>query len=209
MVLFVIFSGRCLFADGSFYLWKILQGGSFHAFSYHRCVAQFLFELPVVVALKLGIVDLHWLILAFGVGCTCAWPIAMWMCYRLAPQHFWLVMFACAMGYLNACFMAVGEHIVAHAFFWPAVFSLLFVRPLTPMAAVSLLLSSGILLRSYESLVFLGPPLAGWQFGACGRDTKDPRLKRFWDWLLCGFLYAGASRLTEWFIPNSVQLRRV
>ena len=160
-ILFAIISRRCLYADGSYYLLRVLVAGNFTEMISCRSFAAYLFQLPVVVAFNLGITNLHWLTLAFGVGCFSAWPVAMYLCHRMARQHFWLVMLACAAGYLNAAFMAVGEHIVAHAFFWPALFAVLFVRPLTPSAAVILLGSAGLLLRSYESLLFLGPPMAG------------------------------------------------
>jgi hypothetical protein len=178
MIFFAIVSGRCLYADGSYYLLRVLQAGNFTEMIHSRCFAAYLFQLPVVVAFKLGITNLHWLTLAFGVGCFSAWPVAMWLCYRMAPQHFWLVMLACALGYLNAAFMAVGEHIVAHAFFWPALFAVLFVRPLTPASAGVLLVSAGLLLRSYESLLFLGPPLAGlavWRL-VSGDDRRGPKV---------------------------------
>jgi len=81
-------------------------------------------------------------------------------CHWLAPRHFWLVMLGCAAGYLNAAFMPVGEYIIAHAFFWPVLFVILFANPLKPLAAGILIVSAAILLFSYESLLFLGPPLA-------------------------------------------------
>jgi len=158
-VILAIITGRCLYADGSYYLLRVLQAGTFTEMISNRSFAVYLFQLPVVAAIKLGITNIHWMTLAFGIGCFCSWPVAMLLCYRMAPQHFWVVMLACAAGYLNAAFMAVGEHIVAHAFFWPALFAILFVRPLNLPAAVILLLTAGLLIRSYESLLFLGPPL--------------------------------------------------
>ena len=68
---------------------------------------------------------------------------------------------------LTTYVMAVGEHILAHALFWPALFVLLFARPLKPLAAVILLASAIGLLFSYESQIFLcAPPalLALWRF---------------------------------------------
>lgn len=158
-VIFAIITLRSLYGDGSFYLLRVMQAGSFTEMIQNRSYAAYLFQLPAVLALKLGVTDRYWLAVAFGIGCLSAWPICMWMCYRLAPTRFWIVMVACAAGYLNAAFLAVGEHIVAHAFFWPALFALLFVRPLTPTAAVCLLVSAIMLTHSYESLLFLGPIL--------------------------------------------------
>jgi hypothetical protein len=93
----------------------------------------------------------------------------------MSPPHFWLVTLACGAGYLNTAFMSVGEHIVAHAFFWPALFAILFVRPLTPFAAVALMGSTCVLMRSYESMIFLGPlliALLAWRMVA---GKENPR----------------------------------
>ena len=158
-VVFAILTARCLYADGSFYLVQVLAAQNFADIAGCRGFSHYLIEFPVVVALALGVNSIPCLTFLFGIGCFCAWPVAMSLCYRLAPRHFWLVMLAGAAGYLNAAFMSVGEHIVAHAFFWPALFAILFVRPLTPFAAVTLLFSSVILMRSYESMLFLGPVL--------------------------------------------------
>ena len=158
-IAFAILTARCLYADGSYFLVSVLEAQNFAVIGSCRGFSHYLIEFPVVVALALGVNWIPCLTFLFGVGCFCAWPVAMFLCYRMEPRHFWLVMLACAAGYLNAAFMSVGEHIVAHAFFWPALFAILFVRPLTPFAAVTLLFSSIILMRSYESMLFLGPVL--------------------------------------------------
>ena len=165
-MLFAIVSLRCLYADGSFYLMRVLEAGNFVTFPEGRYFATFMFELPVVAAIKLGITNLHILQLAFGLGCFMPWPLALTLCHKIAPRHFWLALLACAVGYINTGFMPVSECNVAHAFFWPVLFSILFARPLNPASATILIASATILLFSYESLLFLGPPvalLAGWR----------------------------------------------
>lgn len=160
-ILFEILSARSLYADGSFNFISDLTKRTFAGFAGPRSIADDIFEFPMWLAMHLGVTNLFWLRLAFGLGRLLPWPIALALCYRLAPRHFWIAALACAAGYLNAAFVAVGEHIVAHAFFWTAVFAVLFVRPLTPFAAAILLLSALVLLESYESLLFMGPLLAG------------------------------------------------
>ena len=159
-LVFAVFTARSLYDDGSYYFMRVLEAGGFTEMIFSRGHAAFLFQLPVVIALKLGVTDLSKLQVAFGIGCFMSWPLAMVICFWLAPKHFWLVVLACGAGYLNAAFVAVGEHVVAHAFFWPACFVILFARPLAPMAAAVLLGSAAILLRSYESTLILGPVLA-------------------------------------------------
>jgi len=173
-LIFAVFTSRSLYDDGSYYFVRVLQAGGFTEMLFNRGHVAYLYQLPVVIALKLGITDLSKLQVAFGIGCFCAWPLTMGICYRLAPKHFWIVVLACGAGYLNAAFVAVGEHVVAHAFFWPVVFVILFVRPLTLGAAGVLLFSSVMLLRSYESMLFIGPVLAWLTFRrGAGREEKS------------------------------------
>jgi len=155
-----VLSLRCLYADGSYQLTAVLKAGNFAELAKNRDFASFIYQLPTVTAIHLGVTNLHALELAFGLGCFLPWPTALLFCWWLAPRHFWLAMLGCAAGYLNAGFMPVGEYNVAHAFFWPALFAIAFARPLKPLAAVILIVSALILLFSYESLFFLGPPLA-------------------------------------------------
>ena len=172
-ILAAVMSGRCLYGDGSHEFVRVLEAGTFVPLLGLRNYASNCYEFFLVVAIKLGITDLGLLRIAFGLGCFLPWPVALWVCHRFAPRHFWLVVLACAGGYMNAAFLAVGEHVIAHAFFWICLFALLYVRPLTPLAGGLLLLSAVILCRSYESLLFLGPPLAGialWR--AAGRPVR-------------------------------------
>ncbi len=158
-VFFAILAERCLYADGSYVFLKTLVTEHFVPTVGLRAYICYLYEVPVIVALKMGVTSIPWLAIAYGIGCFGVWPLAMFLCYRMAPQHFWLVMLACAAGYLNAAFMAMGEHIGTHALFWTSLFAILYVRPLTPLAAVTLLVSTIILVQSYESMLFLGPPM--------------------------------------------------
>jgi hypothetical protein len=174
---YAVVAARSLYDDGTYYFLRVLQAGGFTEMLFSRGHAAYLYQLPVVIALKLGITDLDKLQIAFGIGCFCAWPVAIGLCYRLAPEHLWLVVLACGAAYLNAAFVAVGEHVVTHAFFWPVVFVLLFVRPLTPFAAGTLLVSSVILLRTYESMLFLGPVLAWLAYRRAKAEEKSgPRM---------------------------------
>lgn len=155
-----ICSSRCLYADGAHEFVRVLQARDFVALMWSRHFAFYIYEFPLVLAIKLGVTNLAWLRLAFGLGCFLPWPLAMICCRWISPENFWLVALGCAAGYLNAAFMAVGEHILAHALFWPALFVLLFARPLKPLAAVILLASAVGMLFSYESQIFLCAPLA-------------------------------------------------
>jgi len=161
-----ILSSRCLYADGAHEFIRVLQAQNFVTLMWSRHFAFYAYEFPLVLAIKLGVTNLAGLRFAFGLGCFSPWPLALAACYWMAPRHFWLAAMGCAAGYLNASFMAVGEHILAHALFWPALFALLFAQPLKPMAAFFLLAAAAGLLFSYESQILLCVPLAalaGWR----------------------------------------------
>src|SRR5215469_1413837 len=159
-VAFEILSSRCLYADGAHEFIKTLQAQNFVAFMWSRHFAFYIYEFPLVLAIKAGVTSLTWLRWAFGLGCFLPWPVALACCYWISPKNFWIAAAGCAAGYLNAAFMAVGEHILAHAFFWPSLFVILFARPLKPGHAVILLAFATAMMFTYESEMFLCVPLA-------------------------------------------------
>jgi hypothetical protein len=166
-LVFAVFTSRSIYNDGSYYFMVVLEKFKFVAIISYRAYADYLIELPLILALKAGVTSIPLLRIAFGLGCFWVWPIAMALCYWMDSKQFWLVVLACGAGYLNTSFVAVGESVVAHAFFWPACFAILFVRPLKPTTAGILIGSCVILLRSYESMLFLGPLLGLLAIGRC------------------------------------------
>ena len=192
-IFFAVVTARALYDDGSYYFMRTLQAHGFADIVFSRNYADYLYQLPLVIALHCGITDLATLQLFFGLGCFIAWPLILWLCWRLAPQHFWIVVLACGAGYLNAAFSAVAEHIVAHAFFWPACFVIFFVRPLTRFAAATLLGSAFILVCSYESMMFLGPLLAWLAIRRSFIEEKE-------SWSRIVFLLAGILFLASYFV---------
>jgi len=158
-ILTAIGTSLCLYADGAHEFVRVLAAQDFVSLMWSRHFAFYIFQFPLVLAIKLGVTQLVWLRVAFGLGCFLPWPLALLLCRWLARDHFWLAVAGCAAGYLNAAFLPVGEHILAHALFWPALFVLLFVRPLTRAPALVLLAMATGLQFSYESQIFLSAPL--------------------------------------------------
>jgi hypothetical protein len=158
-ILAAIFANQCLYADGAHEFVRVLENKGFVAFMWSRHFAFYVFQFPLVAAIKLGVTDLTWLRTFFGLGCFLPWPVALLLCRWISREHFWLAAAACGAGYLNAAAMAVGEHILAHALFWPALFGFLFARPLKTGSALILLLMAVGLQFSYESQIFLSAPL--------------------------------------------------
>jgi hypothetical protein len=182
-----ILSSRCLYADGAHEFVRVLQAQNFVSFMWSRHFAFYIYEYPLVLAIKLGVTNLAWLRFAFSLGCFLPWPIVMVCCYWISPKNFWLVVVGCATGYLNAAFMAVGEHILGHALFWPSLFAILFARPLKPLAILILLASATGMLYSYESQLFLCLPLA---LLALWRARQEKKEGSRWAWVV--FLVASS-----------------
>lgn len=178
-VAFEILSSRCLYGDGAHEFIKVLQAQGFVAFMWSRHFAFYIFEFPLVLAIKSGVTNFSWLRFAFGLGCFLPWPIALAFCYYISPKNFWLAIVGCAAGYLNTAFMPVGEHILTHALFWPSLFAILFARPLKPVTALILLLSATGMLFSYESQLFLCVPLT---LLALWRAREEKKENSRWSW---------------------------
>ncbi len=172
-IIAAILSSRCLYADGAHEFVRVLQARGFVSFMWSRHFAFYIYEFPLVLAIKMGVTNMACLRLAFGLGCFLPWPVAMICCWWIAPQHFWMVAVGCAAGFLNAAFMAVGEHILAHALFWPSLFVILFARPLKAPAAVILLLAATGMLFSYESQLILCVPLAVLALWRASREKAE------------------------------------
>lgn len=177
-----VFSSRCLYADGSYEFIKTLEDQDFTSSLWFRQFAARIFEFPLVLAVKLGVTDMGWLRINFGLGCFLPWPVVLLCCHWISPEHFWIAVAGCAAGYLNACYMAVGEHILAHAFYWSALFAILFARPLKPPAALALLISSVCLLFSYESQLFLCLPLAALSLMRILEERRARLYENRWSW---------------------------
>lgn len=186
-ILAAIFCGRCLFADGAHQFIRTLEARDFVSFMHSRHFAFYVYEWPLVLAIRAGVVDWDWLRWCFGLGCFLPWPLALYCCWRMARQHFWLVAMACGAGYLNAAAMPVGEHIYAHALFWPALFALLFVRPLNVFSGIVLFLCATGLMFSCESQIVLCALLAVLAVWRSVEERQSGGV--FWRWVI----FAGAA----------------
>jgi len=149
-----------LLHDASAFFVLILEYRDFVVWPENRMFALGLMEAPLVLALWLGVTDVGLLEICFGIGILAAWPLALLVCWRLAPRALWLPVAGLGLAHLNTSLPPFSPALVAHALVWPVLIALVFVRPLTRFAAVALTLASLLLLYSYESQLFLGPPLA-------------------------------------------------
>jgi hypothetical protein len=153
-----------LLHDASAFFVLMLEQQDFVVWPESRMFGLGLMETPLVLALRLGVTNLEFLQLCFGFGILMPWPLALLLCWRLAPGAFWLPVAALGLAHLNSAIPGFSPALVAHALVWPVLVALVFVRPLTCLASVALAACSLLLLYSYESQLFLGPPLAALAF---------------------------------------------
>lgn len=189
-ILLEILSARCLYADGAYEFIHVLKDQTFVAMMWSRHFACYIFEIPLVLAIKFGITKLFWLRLAFGVGCFLPWPMALVCCYWICPKHFWLAAAGCAAGYLNTAFVAVAEHIITHAFFWPSLFVILFARPLKPGHTLILLVCATAMLFTYESQLFMSSVLMLLAIWRAHLERKENNLAGWTIFLVATSLFA-------------------
>ena len=150
-------SGRGLYADGPFWLYQMLINNGLYIFDIHRAYAQFLVELPVYIAILMGVVDLNSLIRVHSFGLV-ALPLIVW-CYALLLQFrtpaFWLLALTCAVTNFRSGFFAAGEFNTAYALVALCVAILL--KPnVTRFQSVVLLAASIVLTHAYETMLFIG-----------------------------------------------------
>jgi len=170
---------RPLFADGFYYLLRILQDEGFFMPSPARRMVEAIRQPPVLAAMAVGVRDVMALGVAFGL-CVQLAPLALVLVsWAVLPRErkilfvFPLLHF-CA-GTLSAWAAPINEGPTAAAYFWVLFYGILFLRGPVALALVAVLAAGTLLL--HEAMVFLGPILA---FGALWRvrreDARFPRI---------------------------------
>lgn len=163
-ILFIAFSGaytaRGLYADGSFFLFSILNKEWFIADEAARYHAQLISQFPVILLLKLGVHDLNLLIRSYSIGLI-FFPLIFWLnalLLHLKSNIFWVFIIGFSCTYLSSGFFAVGEYNFVHALsaFCAAI---LFTPRLSKTTSALLFISAFLLIRCYEAMIFMGPLL--------------------------------------------------
>jgi hypothetical protein len=165
----------CLYADGAHEFLQVLEARDTVPLWWSRHFVYDINQFPLMAAIKLGVTNLPALRLMYGIGLFLPWPLALWLCHRISRENFWLAVVGCAAGYLNGAYMPCGQHILSHALFWPALFALLFARPLKPFTAVILLVMAISLQFAYESQTFLCVPLLTLALYRAWQERKEKR----------------------------------
>ena len=162
--LLLAITGRTvLFADGAFYLTWILEHQRPMDFDSGRHFAHLVTQVPAVLALRLGVSDLKLLTGLFALGLWVPFAIGFWICRRAAGLRQELVLFPLVSFFAvtaNSSFVIVSESHLVVSLFWALLLVLAVPRPWSGWW-LALAVGLGLpLLRSYESMVLLGPILA-------------------------------------------------
>mgnify|MGYP003338525644 FL=1 len=153
-----------LYSDAAYYLTEIIAKGRFSAFDdQQRLFMIAATQVPILVALKLGVTDLKWLVPIYSFTLL-AVPALFYGLALLHARHDesllgWVVG-AIVLVFLPSCLFSIGEYNMPYAAVVLAATYLASPRPLSARGDAFLLLAAVFLLRSYETMLFLGPLLA-------------------------------------------------
>lgn len=183
-----------LFADGFYYLLRILQDEGFFMPAPARRMVEVIRQPPVLAAMVLGVRDVAALGVIFGL-CVQLAPLALMLAsWALLPRErkiffvFPLLHF-CA-GTLSTWAAPINEGPTAAAYFWVLFYGILFLRARTAALGSVAVLAAGTLLL-HEAMVFLGPILA---LAALWRARRED----------ARFLRIAFALLAAWFVIVAV-----
>jgi hypothetical protein len=174
-----VYAARGMYSDGAYWLVEMLPRGGFYIFDPHRAHVQVLVQAPVAFAIWLGTLDLNFLIRLHSVGFICV-PLAFWLgalALQMKSRLFWLFLLAFTVSYLRSNFFAAGEFSSAYAM--TAFCASVLLRPkVTISQALSMLVTAGLLVKSYEATLFLGSFLIGLTTLRLFKELQDERATR-------------------------------
>ncbi len=154
---------RGLFWDGASFLANVIEFAQFHDFYPARAHVGWVTQAPVLLAVKLGVVDTH-LLAMLQSAALFALPVGL---YHLAMARvrddaalLATVLAIVAVVYLPTSFFIIGEYNAAYAAATATVAIVLTGGDRLRRDGVLLVLLALLCVRSYEAMVYLGPLLA-------------------------------------------------
>lgn len=192
---------RGLFWDGSAFLVEIIDADWFHWMFYPaRAHVMWLTQLPVVVALKLGVTDTRILAIAYSAGLF-GLPTAV---YHLALRRargdavaMAVVLAAIAVVYFSTSFFIVGEYNTAFAIAVAVMTIVVTGKEVSWGDTVLLMFFGWLAFRSYEAMAYLGPLLAAaivWRIRTTA--PPGPASPRYLFGCFAALLFLGASAVS-------------
>jgi hypothetical protein len=208
---------RGLFWDGSAFLVNIIDFDKFHDFYPARAHVGYVTQLPVLLAVRLGMVDLKALAMLQSAALF-ALPAGL---YHLAMARvrgdgllLAVVLAIVAAVYLPTSFFIIGEYNAAYAAVTAAMAVVLTSRGGRGDGVILVLLGA-LCLRSYEAMVYLGPLIAGavlWStWRKRGEEASDDIARALGTIAAMAFvggaLVSGITMAVYWNHPHFVLVR--
>jgi hypothetical protein len=196
-----IIAARGLFADGANFLLQIFHNHNFFSDDKPRYFAQIITQAPVVLAIKAGIRDINILIRLHSFG-VIALPLFFWiiaLIVQLRYRLFWLFLAAFSLSYLNSGFFAIGEYNLAYSMTGLCA-AILLKDKLGVLGTILLILTSFLLTRTYEAMVFLGPLLFAIAISRVIIDKNSDSLYLRSAIVVSAFFFAASSAISAWSI---------
>lgn len=194
-----------LAVDGASWLLKNLRFNTFQDWNKARLFANWITQLPVILALKYGVHDINLLIRIHSFGLVSI-PSFFWIWAMLVQwnsDRFWYFLFAFSITYLNSGFQSVGEYNICYSMVALSTSLLQKDTQLKIRDYLILFFLSIALTCSYESMAFLGVLLyfiaiSRWlsSKSICREDSSFARIML----LVLGMFYAMSVAIGAWFI---------
>jgi hypothetical protein len=154
---------RGLFVDGSAFLVQIARREWFFDFYAPRLYAMVVGQAPIMTAILLGVTDLHLLARLLSLGLF-ALPTALYTLalVRVKDEPVLLAAVIAAIGvvFMTTSFFIVGEYNTAFAIAVLVAVRLVTAERLTVLDGLFLVVISVLAIRTYESMIYLGPLIA-------------------------------------------------
>lgn len=155
---------RGLFWDGAAFLVNIIDSGTFHDFYPARAHVGYITQLPVVIALKLGVTNLERLAMV-QTAALFALPVGLYHFAMLRVRHdpllLSIVMVVIALVYMPTSFFIIGEYNALYAAVTAVFAIVLTVDTRYRRSDAYLLCALAVMsVRSYEAMAYFGPLLA-------------------------------------------------
>lgn len=183
VALMQIIAERGLYADGAYYLVRILRDQDFFVTNdYARLFVSWFTQFPTVFAVKIGITQMHFLIFLFSawlIACPILfWTAALWKLRR--DLLFWpfVAMFSAIFFLSN--FFIIGEYNTAYAASAYCLAVFLKKDDADSFDLALLALAAAVLVMSYASTMFMGVLLAALALREFLRPQQTKGKKIYW-----------------------------
>lgn len=179
---------RGLFVDGAAFMAQIVLHEWFFHFYPPRMYAMILAQIPVILGLKLGVTDLHWLSRLLSLGLF-ALPTIFYHAALARARHdpvlLATVLASIGLVFFTTSFFIVGEYNTLYAMTILVAVIIASAERLTWRDGLLLVVIGFIALRTYEAAIYLSPivvPMILWRVWTCRARPVLPTL-----------LYVGAA----------------